>query len=248
MEKEARSRYFDVIPGDGINYSINKSLCGQFAQGALDSQHKTCNNLGSEETSPTYEYVFELPLDRKESKFLEKDLLNYTVLEDILDVRKCRAFVIIATLRLPRKYYVCRLKDWHLEVRKRCGFDNLYFCTDVRGFTRLMGDLAGAMNFGNIITEFEKRHDNTDLTIILLNCYFLNEGKSMSAINRYGLTNRRSFLSRVAFEKTQKNLEMSKAAGLCDDLTENYVRIMLQTDPLIGTNFSGFQLVNDAAK
>jgi len=242
LERMAKSRYFNVVPGDGLNYAINKQLCGEFAQGSLDSQHKTSSVREGLRNEAAIHYCFETPLNKKESKMLERDLLNYTTLEDVLDMRKCRAFVVVVSMINDDEIFVCRLKDWPEVVRRQLGsFSNLYYCTDVRGVCEIMGDLAGAINFSNILTEFEKKHPNTDLTIVLLNCFFLNENERPCAINRYGMLRRRSFLSRIAFEKIPKNkkLDLQKEQ---DDLMENYVRIMMQQTPLVGTNFNHFQL------
>jgi hypothetical protein len=109
-----------------------------------------------------------------------------------------------------------------------------------------MGPLAAAVNYANILADFEASNPGTDLTFVLLNSYFLLGDKvDSAALNRYGALHTRSFVTRMSFEMTGTNLKKSLALKEKDPLEENYARIMFQLPPLVGTNFPNFSVLHE---
>jgi len=251
--ERAAWRNANVTPGDAINYVMVKKLCKGFAQDALDSQHLQNNNNNNNNNNPQqgdddfYYYEIDLKaLTSLESYNLEKDSRIFTTLEDILDHRKCRSFVLIKTRAPPRRTIVTRPRNWVEAVRRCCGgFGNVRWCSNLREVEKSMGQLAGAVNYSNILTDFEAANPGTDLTFVLLNSYFWQRRESAAAVNRYGAIHTRAFVTRMSFEMTGANLKKSAQAGDVDELEENYARLMFQQPPLIGTNFPGFEILDD---
>lgn len=248
--ERVRWRYANVTPGDAVNYVMIKKLCKGFAQDALDSQHKMVVAGGEEakddeEKEETIYHEIDLSsLTSLERYNLEKDLKIFSTLEDILDHRKWRSFVLIKTRSPSRRTVVTRPKNWVSAVRRYGGFGNVRWCSNLREVEKSMGALAGAVNYANVLADFESRNPGTHLTFVLLNSYFLlDRGKGAAAVksaalNRYGALHTRSFVTRMSFEMTEANLKKSSAARERDELEENYARIMFQLPPLVGTNFS----------
>lgn len=224
-------RYLNFEPGDPINIIIYKMLILDSAQNSLDSKHTV--NLKKKDKNFVY-YDMDSERVKKDLFAITKELNRFTNLSDILDRRKCQKFCIVHPMSGVK--VLCEKEKWEEVVEKYGGFERLKYCTNVEGFEKKCGYLAGLINYANIMKDYLGKNKGN---IILINMYLLNKGVPLP-ITRSGIKARRGLFSKASFETSLKSLQTSQKNLEKDELNEHTSRIIFQQTPLVGTNFNYF--------